>query len=249
MNNIFILISFIAGALVFSLVRKIIISILKKKVKSSITKTNASVGKVYRKDGKESFQWSKFKKIFDLGNGVEWIKSIKEILDLRKLTIYLLIASSIYAYGWYKGKLNTPVQMNLAYDKEFKLDLNGEYLHKPKFSNDVYVKEDKTDKILKHIKAKDFPELKKKLAPIGFQLKPVGIVGTGIGESGSGFEAGVGISWLRYWKWELESFLTNKGIYPLGTSYRLTDNSSLGTGVGKGYKGDNRIIFYYKWRF
>ena len=246
--------SFILVAFLFTKIKAYVQKRMVDKVKKTIgfqpaILTNSSIGNVYKANGEEAFQWKKFKKIFNLGSGIEWIKSIKEIMDLRKLTIYLLIAGSVFAYGWYQGKLNTPVQVNLAYDKEFIMDLNGEYLHKPKFSNDIYIKEDGTDRILKHIKAKDFPELKRKLAPIGFQLKPVGIIGMGAGDNSTGFEAGAGISWLRYWKWEVESFLTNKGIYPLGTSYRLSENSSVGAGAGKGYKGDNRVIFYYKWRF
>lgn len=247
MNHIYLILSFITGALVFSLVRKIILSIIKKKVNPPSLITNASVGKVYRKDGKEAFQWKKFWKIFDLGDLTEWIKSIKEIIDLRKLIIYGLIAGTIFAYGWYRGKGDTPIQMNLSYDKEFVLDLNGEYLHKPKYSNDVYIKEDKTGKVLKHIKAKDFPQLAKRLKPIGFIFEPIGVMGYGVGKD-VGYEAGAGVSWLKYWKWKADTFLTNKGIY-LGTSYQLTDNSGLGLAGGKGYKGDTRVLFYYKWKF
>ena len=80
---------------------------------------NASIGKSYKK-GKESFSWTKFKKIFDLGDGVEWIKSIKEIIDLRKLTIYIIIISAFFAYGYFKGRGNTPIKIDLDYTKNLE---------------------------------------------------------------------------------------------------------------------------------
>ena len=207
---------------------------------------NASIGKSYKK-GKEPFSWIKFKKIFDLGDGVEWIKSIKEMLDLRKLTIYCIILASIFAYGYFKGRGNTPVQI-LDYATEFRLNMNGEYLHKLAFSNDLYLKDSKTDKIIKPFYAKDYPLIAKKLKPIGFILEPIFVAGVGAGNTKSGFEAGAGVSFIRYWRYKLDAFLTNKGIY-LGTHYQITSNSGLGLGVGKGFDASNRIILYYKFKF
>lgn len=212
---------------------------------------NASIGKSYKKE-KEPFSWEKFKKIFDLGNLVEWVKSFKEIgiLDARKWVIIGIIVGGIYGYAYFQGRGDTPIQTNLAYEEEHKMVLNGTYIHKPKYSHDIYLKDTKTNKILKHMKAKDFPLLAKKLKPIGFILEPVGIVGIGSGTmSGSGMEFGAGVSWLKYWKWKIDSFLTNRGIYPLGTSYQVTDNTGIGLAIGKGYLGDNRIILYGRIRF
>ena len=128
---------------------------------------------------KEKFSWSKFKKIFNLGSGVEWIKSIKEIVDLRKLIIYLIIGSLFFGYGWYRGKLNLPINISLKYGKEVKIEINEEkdYLHIDKSGN-VWIKDEEGD-ILKQIKAKDIPGLKRILAPIGLQLEPFVLIGGG----------------------------------------------------------------------
>lgn len=210
---------------------------------------NASIGRSYKK-GKEPFSWEKFRKIFDLGDGVEWIKSIKEIIDLRKLTIYGIVIGAIFAYAYFQGRGDTPIQTNLDYHEEHKMILNGTYIHKPKYSNDIYLKDTKTNKIIKHMKAKDFPLLAKKLKPVGFILEPVGIVGIGAGTvSGSGMEVGAGISWLKCWKWKIDSFLTTRGIYPLGASYQITNNTGIGLGIGKGWTGDNRVILYGRIKF
>ena len=220
---------------------------LEKVVESYSTKTfNASIGKSYKK-GKEPFSWTKFKKIFDLGDGVEWIKSIKEIIDLRKLTIYTIVIASFFAYGYFKGQGNTPIKIDLDYAKEFRMKLDSHFLVKPKNSENLRI-EDKNGNIIKNIKAKDFPLLAKKLKPIGFILEPIFVAGIGAGGDKNGVEYGAGISFIKYWQWKLDGFLTNRGIY-VGTSYQITDNTGLGLGVGKGYIGDNRIILYGKVKF
>jgi len=210
-------------------------------------KLNASVGNVYRKDGTEVFQVNKLKKAFILNSPVEWIKDLVSIFNLRKIIIYFVIISSIFAYGYFKGRGNTPVQINLDYNKEFKMKLDGHYLVKPKYSSNLSIVDEKGN-LVKDIKAKDFPLLAKKLRPIGFCLEPIAIVGGSIGETTRGFEGGAGVSFIKYWKWKLDTFLTNRGIY-VGTSYSITENSGAGLGVGKGFLGDNRIILYYKFKF
>lgn len=211
-----------------------------------LSELNASIGNTYKKTDKEKFEIKKFRKIFDLGDKVEWIKSIKEIIDLRKLLVYSLILAAVSGWFYHQGRGDTPVKIDLDYAKEFKMKIDGHYLVKPKNSQNIRI-EDKKGNIIKDIKAKDFPLLAKKLKPIGLILEPVGIMGLGAGTV-SGFEAGAGISFIKYWKWRLDAFLTNRGIYA-GTSYQITDNSGLGLGVGKGFDASNRIILYYKWRF
>ena len=229
---------------------------LTKQVKPIAKKTiedivESDVINYYKGKAKEKFNPKKLKKLFVLNDKVEWIKSIKEILDLRKLVILGLIISCIYGYGWYKGTQGKPVQFNLAYDKAFKIKLDGHYLVKEKNTHTLEIQNPKGDKI-KTIKVKDLPALQEKLKPIGFELNPIGIMGYGTGEHSYGFEAGAGVSFLRFYSWKLDSFLTQKGIY-LGTSYNLhkigMENSSLGIAGGKGYKGDNRTLLYYKWEF
>jgi len=208
---------------------------------------NSSIGNSYTKNGKEVFSWKKFAKIFSLGSAVEWAKSIKEIIDLRKLIIYLLIVAGIFIYGYRHGLTNKPINVKLGYGREAYINLNGEQLHIDKKGN-VYL-EDKNGNILKQIKAKDMKGLRARLAPLGLQLKPFALVGAGSDIYGNGsIEVGGGVSLFRVWKANIDTFLTNKGIYG-GLSYKLTDNSGIGAGIGKGWHGDTRGIIYYKFEF
>lgn len=182
-------------------------------------------------------------------NPVLWLKDIVSLFNVRKLVIYLLIIGTIFGYGWYRGKLNSPVNVNLGYGKEAYIRLNGETLHIAKDGN-VYIEDTKTGEILKHIKAKDIKGLKMQLAPYGLQLKPFVLVGASGSMSGdTGIEAGAGVSFARIWKVNLDAFLTNRGAY-IGSSYKLTDNSGIGIGLGKGWQKDEvRGIIYYKFEF
>lgn len=223
-----------------------------KKAKGTImpkNKLNASIGKQFTKKGSEAFNIKKFKKMFDVSSKVEWIKSIKEIIDLRKIILYLTILSVIYGVAYYRGQQGKPVKFNLSWNKAFHIKLNGHYLHKPMNSNNLQIV-DKNDKLIKTIRVKDLPELQKKLAPFGLEFQPIFVVGGGASNGKLEGELGAGFSWLKYYKWRLESFLTNKGIYPASVSYKLTDNSGVGLGVGKGWKNfDNRVMLYYKFNF
>ena len=272
-NNILTLIGmFLAGAifmwikpLIFKTAKTTIINKLDDKTKEELKnlydkgvmtikeyakKLGVTVTSITNPDSKEeTFQVKKF--LTGLGglfNPVGWAKDFVGLFNIRKLTIYMLILSCIFAYGYWKGNQNIPVNIDLGYGKEARIDINGEYLYIDKEGN-VYLKDTKTDKIIKQISVKDVPALKRKLAPIGLQFEPVFVIGSGFGDKGVEGEAGVGFSWLRYWKWRLDSFITNRGIYPLGTSYQITDNSGIGLGVGKGWEGDNRVILYYRFKF
>ena len=211
-------------------------------------KHNCSVGRRYKK-GKEIFSWKKFRKIFYLGSLVEWIKSIKEICDLRKLIIYGIAIALFFAYGYGKGQKGKPIKVDIGYGKEAIIEINKEgdnlYIDKKGF---VYIR-DKKGNILKQVSAGDIPTLRAKLKHYGFQFKPIFVMGAGFGEDGIEPEGGVGISYFRYFKFRLEAFLTNKGVYPLAIAYKITDNSGAGLGAGKGWSGDNRVIFYYRFEF
>jgi hypothetical protein len=203
----------------------------------------------------EQFDKEKFKTGFaQLNDKVKWAKDFVDEFNLRKLIIRLgtifLIASIIYGVGVYRGRLGKPINVDLNYEKEFSLQLDGQTLHKPKNSNQLELL-DKNGNRIKVISAGDVAELQKKLSPFGFQLKPIFVAGMGIGNKGIEGEAGAGVSWLRYFQWRIDSFLTQKGIYPIGVSYKLKklDNTAIGMAVGKGYRGDNRILGYFRMNF
>jgi hypothetical protein len=56
---------------------------------------------------------SEIKKIFYLGSLTERAKSIKEIIDIRKLVIYSIILSCVFCYAYFKGQGNTPIKVDL----------------------------------------------------------------------------------------------------------------------------------------
>jgi len=208
---------------------------------------NCTVGKSYKKD-KGAFSFKKFKDNFTITKeeGKKWGKTLGWWINWRNWVVIGIIIAAAVAYGYSRGQGDTPITVNLDYNKEFKMKLDGHYLVKPKNSQNIRI-EDEEGNIIKDIKAKDFPLLAKKLKPVGFILEPIGVIGYGAGTK-SGMEYGAGVSFIKYWKWKLDGFLTQRGVY-LGTSYQITDNTGVGLGVGKGYTGDNRIIFYGGIRF
>ena len=213
-------------------------------------KNNAYIGKTYnKKTGKEVFTWRRFRGgFFGLLDPIGWARDIVGILNVRKLVLYAIILITVGVYFYVQGRGTKPVKIDIGYGKEAILELNkkGEYVHIDK-DGSVYYK-NRAGKVLRKLTVSDIPGLKRKLAPIGFQLQPIFIGGVGIGDAGAEGEVGVGISFFRYWKMQLEGFLSQKGIY-LGTSYNITDNSGAGLAIGKGYRGDDRVMLYYRFNF
>ena len=196
----------------------------------------------------KKFNWKEFLGGLNLFRGDLWAKSI--IFMIRHFIVFGVIFSVVAGVFYYRGRLNVPIEINLNYEKSFTLKLDGQTLYKPKNSSQLEIRDAKGNKI-KTITAGDVKELRKKLSPFGLQLKPIFVAGIGTGEKGKEGEFGVGISWLRYFQWRIDNFLTQKGLY-LGTSYKLKsmENSAIGIAIGKGYKNaENRILLYWKWRF
>ena len=209
----------------------------------------------------EPFEWSKFWSGF-LGffNPTLWAKDLISLFNIRKLIIYVVIIAGVFFYAYSIGNQNVPVQVDLGYGREAIVNLgNGEYMWIQK-SGEVAIIDNANPekaKVLRIIKIKDLGALKGKLSAIGFQFKPIAVVGYGLGLKGDGgIETGAGISFFRYWRGSVEAFLTQKGVY-IGTSYRLDriklSNTSIGIAVGKGYKdflgNDYRVMIYGSIRF
>ena len=233
-KDIVMILSGVIGGCLFVMIRNKIVA----NVKAKINNTEISV---------EKFSLAKFLNgMFNLKSAKEWAKDIYSLFNLRKLIIVGVILGVIFGYGYYKGRMNTEVKFDLR-GKEASIQLNEHFLKIEKDGTAKVV--DKKGNILKTIRVKDIPGLQKALRPYGFKCEPIVVAGGSLGESGAGIEAGAGLSWFKYFKWNLDSFVTSKGLYPLGTSYQLTDNSGLGLGAGIGYKGDKRVILYYKWKF
>ena len=196
---------------------------------------------------KERFSWLKFivgmLHVFD---PVLWAKDFASIFNLRKITIYLTVAFIIMSVGYYKGKTDKPVHLDLKRDVKIYLD-KDQVLHITKDGHMLI--EDEQGKVKKEVRVKDIPELQKKLKPYGLQIEPIFVNGMGYNIQKGKFEAeaGAGISFLKWFRWKLDTFLTNKGAY-IGASYRIKEkgNAHIGVGIGKGYKGDDRVIGYIR---
>ena len=198
----------------------------------------------------EKFQLKKFLSgMTNILSPAGWAKDIYSIFNFRKLILYTIIIGILMGYMYFKGQQSKPVHFRINYENEMTIPIpkGTKAFYKPKNSTRAYwIREDGSQEV---IIVKDIPELAKALKPYGFKLEPIVVAGGSLGESGAGFEGGIGLSWLKYFKWNIDSFLTNRGLYPIGTSYQITHNSGAGIGAGIGYKGDKRVILYYKWRF
>lgn len=156
----------------------------------------------------------------------------------KKLLIYIVITSLLVIGSWVHG-YNKP--------KDVKIPVGVNEIIHVKKSGDVQF--ETTDGKVFHVVSKtDMSILKGELSPFGFQLKFIGVVGSSFGTGGDKFEGGAGISWFRIWKCQLNSYITNAGIYPIGISYNLSflhlPNTSIGIAIGKGFNknGETKIM-------
>ncbi len=225
----------IVAAIVFIYVRKKIIDAGKKKVLGENVPTLPQV---------ETFNTDKLiKGLTDIKSPVSWAKTISLLFNARVLIIIGIIVGVIYGYGYYKGRLGKPVQFDLR-GKEATVKLNEHYLKIERDGTANVVDED--GKVLKQIKVKDIPELRKAMRPYGLILNPVAVGGLGVSNASVGLEGGIGVRYLKWFDWYADICVTNKGFYPLGISYRITDNTAFGISVGTGYK-ENERGFLERW--
>jgi hypothetical protein len=190
----------------------------------------------------EKFSLSKFSSgMLNIVSPVGWAKDIASIFNLRKLIIIGIIIGCIYGYGWYRGQQGKPVMIDLKGKEEF-IKLNEHYLHIQKDGSMQVLDKDKKT-VLKDIKVKDLDNLRKYLRPYGFKFEPVLVAGLGASISNAGFEGGIGVRYFKWFKWVTDVALTNKGFYPLGISYKLTENSAIGLSTGTGFQKEERGLF------
>lgn len=202
----------------------------------------------------EGFDLGKFLEgMLSVLSPVNWAKDFASLFNIRRLIIIGLVVG---AFMW--GLRDRIPIFNLGngslQGKTFSIKLaNGDSLNLS--AAGVLTEVNSTGKTIETVRVKDIPQLNAAIKPIGFQFKPIAVVGGGAGTTqGFGLEGGAGVSWFKLYNLETDSFVTNKGFYPLGVSYRLTKfaggNSSIGIAPGLGFhNGDKRILVYFRLTF
>lgn len=219
----------IAVALLFPIIKGFLTSSITKVVKE---KLGVEVKNTY---SASSF-WAKIK--YDL-------QPVKILTgSIRTILLCVAIAGAVYGYGYWRGRVNAPVNLNLE-GKSATIKLNDHFLN-IESDGSMHI-QDKNGKVLKTIKVRDIPELQRALKPFGLVVKPIMVMGAGVGKDIK-YEAGAGLQIFKYYKWYINAFLTNGGAY-VGPSYRITDNFDAIAGIGKGYKMDTRVFLGGKFRF
>jgi hypothetical protein len=244
MKDILLILSGLVGGVLFTLIKNKVVNMTKARI---IQSTNPTDSTCEPPTLTECFSSTKaVNGLLNVKSSVLWMKDIASIFNLRKLIIVGVIVGVIFGYGYFKGIQNKPVHFDLR-GKEATIQLNEHYL---KIETDGTAKViDKEGKILKTIKVKDIPELEKALRPYGFIFEPVLVLGAGVSQTDKAIEGGVGARWFKWYKWVADACLTNKGVYPIGVSYKLTDNSAIGLSGGIGWEGDQRVLFKYTVKF
>jgi hypothetical protein len=233
--------------------KRIIKPILRKKYKAS-NEDGATLPQVAPSSPPQEVEVLSKKKFlngfFNIKSPVLWLKDLCGLINLRKIIVAILVIGCFYGWGYVRGIKNKPVLFDLR-GKEATIKLNEHSLHI--LPNGTAQVVDKSGKILKTITVKDIPELEKALRPVGVQMIPFALAGYGIAQGTSGMEYGMGISWFKLWRANIDSMLTQKAVYPLGISYKLDQlhlpNSAVGLAGGIGYDGDKRALLYFKMNF
>ena len=195
-----------------------------------------------------SFDWSKFKDNFTITKeeGKHWAKTISPFINWRIWTILLIIFGCFYGYGYWKGQANQVATLDLR-GKETHIKLNEHYLHIKTDGTADVVDEDKTT-VLKEIKVKDIPSLREALKPYGLICKPFFSYGMSLQETEVKQDVGLGITWLKYYKWGISNWVSNNGVW-LGVNYKVTKNFNALIGTGKRYNGGSILGIVGKFNF
>lgn len=189
---------------------------------------------------RETFSFKKFISGLDLFDAVGWAKSF--IYTFKSLIIVGLVIGLILGVGYFHGRKNAPVQVDMA---DTKIIMVGH-------DNEKHILEIKDGQMKfdgRPVKVGDIPSLK----PYGIELHPKAIAG--ITSSGNP-TAGVGLEFAHFYRFNAD-LLALYQFLGIGISYDLRldgpikiDNSSLGLGIGKDFEsGGNAVILYYGLNF
>ena len=189
-----------------------------------------------RRNDDEKFSTRKFFSGLNLFNPVAWAKTV--IYTFRAFLIIGVVVGLIFGIGYWKGKKNAPVRVDMA-DTLIILEDDRGHQHELRIENGIMTFDDRT------VKVGDIPSLK----PYGIELHPkaiAGIVSTGKPT------AGVGLEFAHFYRFNTE-LLALYQFLGIGVSYDLRldgpikiDNSSLGIGLGRDFEGnESAVVIYY----
>ena len=189
-----------------------------------------------RQPQSEKFSLSKFAKGLNPFNPVAWAKTL--IYLFRFLIISGIVIGLIFGIGYWKGRKNAPVLVDMADTKIIMVGHDNE-------EHTLQVKDGQMTFDGRPIKVGDIPSLK----PYGIELHPKAIAG--ITSSGNP-TAGLGLEFAHFYRFNAD-LLALYQFLGIGISYDLKldgpvkiDNSSLGLGIGRDLEsGGNAAILYF----
>lgn len=184
----------------------------------------------------EKFDLKKAIKALNIADPVSWAKSLS--VGIRLAILVGLVAAGIFGYGYFKGKKNTPVTVDLDDSTIVLIDKQG-------VQHQLVIKDKQLSFDGKTVKVKDIEQLK----PYGIGLKPKLAAGvTSAGNPG----VGIALEVAHFYSANLD-LLGLSSFIGAGVSYDLNierpiriKNSAIGLGVGRDIAdGSNAVLLYY----
>lgn len=180
------------------------------------------------------------KVIITKGNEPFSFKKLITGFSSKSLGVILIFLTCFYGYAYWRGQQSKPADFSMSYEKEIIVIIpdGARTFSKPKDSSKAYWIYSNGKK--EEVKQGDIEQISEYLKPYGFILQPVGVIGYGFSNVSSEKEVGVGLRYVKCFKYLADISITSKGIYPIGVSYRISDNSAIGISAGTGYKEGER---------
>lgn len=183
----------------------------------------------------EKFSFRKFVRGLNLFDLVSWAKAF--IYTFRALLIVGVVLGLIFGVGYWKGKRNAPVQVDMADTLIILEDSEGK-------RHELRIKDGQMAFDGRPVKVGDIPSLK----PYGIQLHPK--LAAGITSAGNP-AAGIALEIAHAYRLNLD-VLAMIPFLGVGISYDIRldnvikiDNTSLGLGIGRDFRdNENSIIAY-----
>ncbi len=183
----------------------------------------------------ERFSIRKFIHGLDPLNPIVWVKTLVHLF--RFLIITGIIVGLIFGVGYWRGKRNAPVQVDMADTLIILEDAKGER-HELKIESGTMTFDGRT------VEVGDIPSLK----PYGIELHPKAIAGiTSTGQA----TGGLGLEFAHFYRFNAELLALHKFL-GIGLSYDLKldsvikiDNTSVGIGVGRDTElSESAVVIY-----